>query len=389
MRCNSEKRRAFSLIDLLLAVALLGAVLAFLIEAGNYLSVPRYMLSHFTISASGNRYAAIDAHGSSGDIHVWQRMPRLQVMNIPGPTYDYLEDPVALSSHGKKLAFFDHPPSGDYLSLWEVDTHNQVFRSNLSVVLMEFSPDEGALACLLKDGTIDVLDSRNGSLLYKLNANAPAACTAMGWSPDGQLIAGRIEDEIIFWSTSTGTQTLSAITVDHSPDYGTRLKFSPDGKCLVVGTYYFPNCGGRINKSRIDLYDVLTKQCLGSWEQPAEIFYRLAFLQQGKVLAFTTDELHFLAVPSLDEVKVCPAIMYANGPWALGEEQVGLGLADSVYGVNLDGSVDEDALGIHHARSRHGKKSVIFFAAIIFINLGWQIARVFRTRQTRIRINAN
>jgi WD40 repeat protein len=380
MRCISEKRHAFTLIDLLLAVALLGAVLAFFVETGSFLNVRTYNLSHLCLSDSGNRYAAIDGYGSIGDIHVWQRSPRKLLATIPGPSYDYLDDPIALSPQGRFLAFYDRPSSGNSLSLWNVDTQTQISHQLMSVEQMEFSPDEAAVACLLNDGTIDVLKTHDGSLRYKLNAGTPRRCTAMTWSPDGKQIAARVEGELTFWSTAVGNANLGAIAIDHSPDYRS-LKFSPNGQYIAVGTYYYPNCGGRINKSRIDLYDLATRQSMGSWEQPEQSFDRLVFLQHGKILAFTTDELHFLEVPSLDEVKTYPTIKYANGPWALGEEQVGLGLADTVYGINLDGSVDEDALGIHHARTRHGKNSAIFLLAIILINLAWQIHRAIRRKK--------
>lgn len=87
MFCTFTKRRAFTLIDLLLAVALLGAVLAFFVETGSFLNVPTYNLSHFYLSESGNRYAAIDAYGSSGDIHVWQRSPRKLMRDSTHPTH--------------------------------------------------------------------------------------------------------------------------------------------------------------------------------------------------------------------------------------------------------------------------------------------------------------
>jgi WD40 repeat protein/serine/threonine protein kinase len=213
----------------------------------------------------------------------WRYLKRLRYGNPPPLYHSSFLWGVALSRDGRLLA----AGSDDgILTLWDTQSWEEVrhFRVHEGRFDVAFGPDGQHLATLNMTGTVQIWDVATGAMLHTLTHDGHGN---IAFSPDGRWIVSGAQTEVgevavKIWDAASG-QLLRALP-GHDVGDGCSLAFSPDGRCLAVGT------AGRLVK----LWDTAAWTELRTLEPPAGgQILGLSFRPDGAQLAVACGTLEW------------------------------------------------------------------------------------------------
>ncbi|KAF8674683.1 WD40 repeat-like protein [Rhizoctonia solani] len=116
----------------------------------------------------------------------------------------------------------------------------QLFRGNLRVCSVGFSPDGQHVVSGSDDGTIRVIDRRTGDTVVGPVHGHSDTVNSVEFSPNGmQIVSGSDDKSVRVWDAQTGQQVAVCGEYGVSHDSGvTSVGFSPNGLCIVsAGSY--------------------------------------------------------------------------------------------------------------------------------------------------------
>ncbi|HYV38592.1 MAG TPA: WD40 repeat domain-containing protein [Gemmataceae bacterium] len=220
--------------------------------------------------------------GDDQGTHVWEAATGKKVRLLP---FEKGDRPAgAIFSHdGKKLAVIN--PGGLIIQIWDVATFNKILGVEVKGGgyggnwdnAAAFSSDDKTLVSATPT-TIFVWETATGKKLNEMPYNVGRTTIHVRlavFSQDGKLAATRDDDKVQLWNAQTG-KLLHELTTVH---YGDTMKFSPDGKLLIVpGVRHWMN-----------VFSVETGKKLPSI-QVSEGVVSLAFSPDGKTLAAASNE---------------------------------------------------------------------------------------------------
>lgn len=139
---------------------------------------------------------------------------------------------IDFSSDSKTLVSVN---SDENVRLWNPHTGEQLktIERNRELEVVQYSPDGKIFACSEDYGepTVLLFDADTGELLHDLKMPGHAEwVTGFQFSPDGQTLAVKTENEIYFWDVNT--RELEKTITGYS-DVVSSIAYSPDGKTLA------------------------------------------------------------------------------------------------------------------------------------------------------------
>ncbi len=209
-------------------------------------------------ASTGNRIASVD---NDDNIHIWERLPILNdmtesekwkmlttIINDEEFTYQlrFSHTGLIFSPDGKRLASISRSHEWK-ASLWDVDTGKQIVKL--------------PLISLQRRGPYRDYD------------------TGIAFSPDGNIIAGGMWNEIVLWDATEG-KTITTIPQSEEYQRPITLCFSPRGKYLASGAWWRPD----LQKVSICLWEVATGKNIATfWGHTTDV-QCFAFSQDGTLL---------------------------------------------------------------------------------------------------------
>lgn len=201
-------------------------------------------------ASTGHRIASVD---NNNNIHIWERSGSKSwekhptVINHSEFTdrLAYSPSGLAFSPDGKRLAGISR--SRDWkASLWDVDSGKQITELPIT------------------------LPRRRGYRDYD---------TGIAFSPDGNIIAGGMWNEIVLWDATDG-KTLMTLPQPEGSQRPITLCFSPCGKYLASGAWWQPD----LQKVPIRLWEIATsKNIVSFWGHTTDV-QCFAFSQDNTLL---------------------------------------------------------------------------------------------------------
>jgi WD40 repeat protein len=225
-------------------------------------------------SGSADKSVVLWNTGSTNAISETLRGNSDSVGNSNLGIYDIAFDPA-----GKTLAAGGKAD----ITLWDVTTHQSSHLDGISP--MALSPDGKTIAsmiCKSYDPSTNCLQSEIGlwnvtthqllSFKSPLENDAPETVIRLKFSPDGKtLVLGTLSGSILLWDVSK--HELSATL--HHTNRLFALAFSPDGKILASGG----------TDGKIILWNTATNQEIDTLDGHVNVVESIAFSPQGKILA--------------------------------------------------------------------------------------------------------
>jgi WD40 repeat protein len=215
------------------------------------------------------------AGGTHGPIGLWDLTTGAELPSLAGHEDTILS--LAFSPDGRYLASGSKDGTA---KLWDVETGQEIFVFDMgpgpfgskhnSAYCVVFVPDGGVLATGSEDGRVRYWDIRTGDEALVIDVGDGVMDIA--FSPDGTILASGAEDgHVRLWDASTG-ERLGAIR-NHAlePKPTSSVAFSPDGLILAGNM-----------QGEVVLWDALTTDKLGSFDLDVE---ELIFFPQGRSLA--------------------------------------------------------------------------------------------------------
>ncbi|WP_210163698.1 WD40 repeat domain-containing protein [Mesorhizobium loti] len=109
----------------------------------------------------------------------------------------------------------------------------QQFSVEQTVNAVGFSPSGDRIAFATDAGSVVIFNTLDGKHIAELRTGDAGS---LAWSPDGSLFMVGSSKRLAFWDASYSKQ-VAAIPTDAAPQSGTRAKFSPDSKRVVIMLY--------------------------------------------------------------------------------------------------------------------------------------------------------
>jgi len=180
-------------------------------------------------------------------LSVWdlsQKTLLLHASNLPGVvcSLDFSPDGQRLA-----LAFFTHldATSRSYVRVWDATADGGFIKdlyTDREVSKVKYSPDGRLIAAGGLDGVF-VLDASNGTLLFSVDESVlgydmteTVDAQPLSFSPDGRLLAiGLKNGTLELWDTRAGKKVFSVKAIEGSHNSIYDVDFSPDGSLLSAG----------------------------------------------------------------------------------------------------------------------------------------------------------
>ena len=210
-------------------------------------------LTNYACLVSFSPNGEILAYGiEGGTISLWDVNNEEEIGNLKGRAIN--ENSVKFSPNGKVLAFCSNFRT---ISLWDIESRIIIRNLELSSIKMNyynvnsftvncisFSPNGEILASGVSDGTISLLDVKNGKEINLLQGHSKSI-NCISYSPDGKTIAtGDDNGSIYLWNAKSG-KNIKNLASYYSPVR--TISFSPDSRLLA-------SCSGR-SKDSLELWD--------------------------------------------------------------------------------------------------------------------------------------
>jgi WD40 repeat protein len=240
-------------------------------------------LGGFALSPDGRLLVTA---AEKGGLALWNAKTGIRVKTF-GLEVGYV-DGISFSRNGKRLAVVAQY-SG--IALWDTADWRMLASFGKSgwaegdepaVRMAVLSPDGDFLAVGRYDGSIIVLFTPNGEVLWKGHLYDEYELQSIAYSPDGGLIAtGGYDGRLILWDAAAG---INPHTLNSGDDgFVENVVFSPDGKILAAA-YNF------LSTYKTVLWDSATRKKLVTLYGHTEDIISVAFSPDGKLLATGSDD---------------------------------------------------------------------------------------------------
>ena len=186
---------------------------------------------------------------------------------------------------------------------WEVGSWRETasWTIDRSAMSIDFSPDDRFFVTGHNDGNVKICDTSTGSELAWFVGHSRAA-TGVAFMPDGKTVVTGSDDGLVkLWAPLNTRERQVAVLRGHLLSVHS-VAVSPDGQRIATGS--------NANEA-IKLWDVATRQQVGTLEGKGTIFFKTIFSPDGSTLASLNVQgmLHVWRAPSLEEIE---AIERAN-----------------------------------------------------------------------------
>ncbi len=237
--------------------------------AGHDKRYPRMpLLTSVAFSPDGKTIAS----GDGATIYLWDAgtgKERGRLQGHRGPVHFVgFFGPQRLASAG-----WDHT-----VRLWDLATGKELLTredSGGAIKELAFAPDWRFVATADENALVRLWDVGTARTVRRFQPvpKQPAWITALTYAPDGETVAGVVNDAVYLWEARTGT--VRRFRPDAARDRVTCLAFAPDGKTLVTGGW----------DKLVRVWDLATAQELHCFSGHPGGVYHVAYSPDGKQIA--------------------------------------------------------------------------------------------------------
>ena len=232
---------------------------------------------------------AVDAEGNvkHNDVTLtWTRQPPAELLIAALKGHRSVVRSVAFAPNGNTLA----SASGDStIKLWEVATHRNFDTIGLTykVNSLAFAPNGKTLAVGSNSNAVNLLDLTSKQWNVTTLGSLRSSVTSVAFTPDGSTLAASSFGQVRLWDVATGANIAN---LSHT-NWVESVAFSLGGETLAfsigLGLTGESNSGFA---GHILLWDVATRQHIGTLEGHSEPVTSVAFSPNGKTLASGSDD---------------------------------------------------------------------------------------------------
>lgn len=250
--------------------------------------------SHNVYRSPSGKIIAINVYGDNLNVlEVGKREPLAELTGLEGQ----LGRAKAFSPTGHRIASVD---TNDNIHIWEC-SGDESWKKHTTIINDEeftygllhsptglaFSPDGKRLASMSRsrDRKAGLWDVDSGKQIAEIPLTPPpkrqgyrAYDTGIAFSPDGNIIAGGLWNEIVLWDATDG-KTLMTIPQSEENQRSVTLCFSPCSQYLAAGAWWN---GGK--KTSICLWEVATGKNIATFKGHTTDVQCFAFSQDGTLL---------------------------------------------------------------------------------------------------------
>ncbi len=207
-----------------------------------FLTFPQQEYAIFALSFNpdGKLLATVDEVGA---VKLWNSKDGSLVKTLKKEGKNVWSASVIFSTDGKNLATSDD--SKGIINIWSANQNWKLIRiiqdSENTISHINYSPsisstnhfDGQLLASANKNGTVNIWNSKDGTLIKTINAHNKAVLY-VSFSPDGKFLATASEDNTVKILRTDNWQLVE--TLKSHDDWVNSVSFSPDGKLLATAS---------------------------------------------------------------------------------------------------------------------------------------------------------